>query len=55
MFKPSKAEFNPIYHLLVLLGGATIVAVSRLRVNLAEDDKKQYFVSFNVISSHVHY
>jgi hypothetical protein len=30
------AELNPICHLLALLGGATIVDVSRLRVNLLE-------------------
>ena len=30
---PLKAEINPICHLLALLGGATIVVVSRLRVN----------------------
>jgi hypothetical protein len=30
---PLNAELNPIYHLLALLGGATIVDVSRLRVN----------------------
>jgi len=30
---PLNAELNPICHLLALLGGATIVAVSRLRVN----------------------
>jgi len=30
---PSNAELNPICHLLALLGGATIVVVSRLRVN----------------------
>jgi hypothetical protein len=29
---PLNAELNPIYHLLALLGGATIVVVSRLRV-----------------------
>ena len=28
------AELNPICHLLALLGGATIVVVGRLRVNL---------------------
>jgi hypothetical protein len=32
---PLKAELNPICHLLALLGGATIVVVSRLRVNHA--------------------
>jgi hypothetical protein len=31
---PLNAELNPICHLLTLLGGATIVVVSRLRVNL---------------------
>jgi hypothetical protein len=30
---PLNAELNPICHMLVLLGGATIVVVSRLRVN----------------------
>jgi hypothetical protein len=29
---PLNAELNPIRHLLALLGGATIVVVSRLRV-----------------------
>jgi len=32
MFNPLNAELNPIYHLLALLGGATIVVVSRLWV-----------------------
>ena len=31
-FNPLSAELNPICHLLALLGGATIVVVSRLRV-----------------------
>ena len=31
-FKPLNAELNPICHLLALLGGATIVVVSRLRL-----------------------
>jgi len=31
---PLNAELNPICQLLVLLGGATIVVVSRLRVNI---------------------
>jgi hypothetical protein len=31
-FNPLNAELNPICHLLALLGGATIVDVSRLRV-----------------------
>jgi len=30
---PLNAELNPICHLVALLGGATIVVVSRLRVN----------------------
>jgi len=33
-FNPVNAELNPICHLLALLGGATIVVVSRLRVNI---------------------
>ena len=32
LFNPLNAELNPICHLLALLGGATIVVVSRLRV-----------------------
>jgi hypothetical protein len=32
-FNPLNNELNPICHLLALLGGATIVVVSRLRVN----------------------
>jgi hypothetical protein len=31
-FNPLNAELNPICHFLALLGGATIVVVSRLRV-----------------------
>ena len=34
VINPLNAELNPICHLLALLGGATIVAVSRLRVNV---------------------
>jgi hypothetical protein len=34
VFNPLNAELNPICHLLALLGGATIVDVSRLRVKL---------------------
>jgi hypothetical protein len=33
MFNPLNAKLNPICHLLALLGGATIVVVSWLRVN----------------------
>ena len=32
LFNPLNAELIPICHLLALLGGATIVVVSRLRV-----------------------
>jgi len=32
-FNPLNAELNPFCHLLALLGGATIVVVSRLKVN----------------------
>jgi hypothetical protein len=32
LFNPLNAELNPICHLLALLGGATVVDVSRLRV-----------------------
>jgi hypothetical protein len=34
LFNPLNAELNPSCHLLALLGGATIVVVSRLRVNI---------------------
>jgi hypothetical protein len=33
LLTPLNAELNPICHLLALLGGATIVVVSRLRIN----------------------
>ena len=33
---PLNAKLNPICHLLALLGGATIVVVSRLRVKLKD-------------------
>ena len=36
---PLNAELNPICHLLALLGGATIVVVSRLRVKGKEQNK----------------
>jgi len=32
IISPLNADFNPICHLLALLGGATIVVFSRLRV-----------------------
>ena len=34
IINPLNAELNPICHLLALLGGATIVVISRLRVKL---------------------
>ena len=37
---PLNAELNPICHLLALLGGATIVVVSRLRV------KHRFFITY---------
>ena len=33
LFNPLNAELNPICHFLALLGGATTVVVSRLRIN----------------------
>ena len=41
IFNPLNAELNLICHLLALLGGATIVVVSRLRVNMAALDECQ--------------
>ena len=43
LFNPLNAELNPICHLLALLGGATIVVVSRLRVNAMEINNKQEY------------
>ena len=40
-FNPLNAELNPICHLLALLGGATIVVVSRLRIK-ARSHAKNY-------------
>jgi hypothetical protein len=41
-FNPLNTELNPICHLLALLGGATIVVVSRLRVKL---NTRKVFIS----------
>jgi hypothetical protein len=41
MVNPLNAELNPICHLLALLGGATIVVVSRLRVKGKKTLKKE--------------
>ena len=38
-FNPLNAELNPICHLLALLGGATIVVVSWLRVKVTGQEK----------------
>src|SRR5215468_9663637 len=40
---PLNAELNPICHLLALLGGATIVVVSRLRVKVAVEQQTVVF------------
>jgi hypothetical protein len=42
MFNPLNAELNPIYHLLALLGGATIVVFSRLRVKIQNKSVKAH-------------
>jgi hypothetical protein len=46
IFNPLNAELNPICHLLALLGGATIVVVSRLRV------KALPYVDFEMLKKH---
>ena len=45
VINPLNAELNPICHLLALLGGATIVVVSRLRVKkiLSQAEPKGVF------------
>ena len=43
-FNPLNAELNPICHLLALLGGATILVVSRVRVNLVAYDQRPLVV-----------
>jgi hypothetical protein len=48
MFNPLNAELNPICHSLALLGGATIVVVSRLRVNYIP-----WSVNFNIIENFI--
>ena len=44
-FNPLNAKLNPICHLLALLGGATIVVVSRLRVNGPQDYVVEVFIA----------
>ena len=45
LINPLKAELNPICHLLALLGGATIVVVSRLRVKFEMCPKWRVFLN----------
>jgi len=45
-FNLLNAELNPICRLLALLVGATIVVVSRLRVNGSKINSKNVFVKF---------
>jgi hypothetical protein len=42
---PLNAELIPICHLLALLGGATIVVVSRLRVKVSHSSRQQNWVA----------
>jgi hypothetical protein len=54
-FNPLSAELNPICHLLALLGGATIVVVSRLRVKKAKHlmlFNEQLRVDVYIINAH---
>ena len=51
LFNPLNAELNPICHFLALLGGATIVVVSRLRVNRTT---LQVFVTYLTGALYVH-
>jgi hypothetical protein len=52
LFSPLNAELNPICHLLALLGGVTIVVVSRLRVNDPQTAHvKIFFGAFNPLNA----
>ena len=51
LFNPLKAELNPICHLLALLGGATIVVVSRLRVNEQIANKELWRLTYTSVDS----
>jgi hypothetical protein len=44
LFNPLNAELNPICHFLALLGGATIVVVSRLRVKATHNTEYMYIL-----------
>jgi hypothetical protein len=46
---PLNAELNPICHLLALLGGATIVVVSRLRVNARKMVHMKVLITCHII------
>jgi hypothetical protein len=50
---PLNAELNPICHLLALLGGATIVVVSRIRVKIILNNiltRQEMYVKRNIES-----
>jgi hypothetical protein len=49
-FNPLNAELNLICHLLALLGGATIVVVSRLRVKESSNKETKY--NLKILVSH---
>ena len=57
MVNPLNAELNPICHLLALTGGATIVVVSRLRVNYFRQSSCEHLLklvnNFNIETSRV--
>jgi hypothetical protein len=42
VINPLNAELNPICRLLALLGGATLVVVSRLRVKFCRTNKLEH-------------
>jgi hypothetical protein len=46
IINPLNAELNPTCHLLALLGGATIVVVSRLRVKHGRTEVPSVIVTF---------
>jgi hypothetical protein len=45
---PLNAELNPTCHLLALLGGATIVVVSRLRVKSRHLPERSFIVKISL-------
>ena len=50
---PLNAELNPICHLLALLGGATIVVVSRLRVKVGTWNKSTFVRVLQIRCVHI--